>query len=77
MTTKEAIAGLFKLRRNQARNAEEGGPREAAEWIDRIESEVIGILDGTEFNTAKHIECEGAGCEGCGYLGYVRDTDDQ
>ena len=74
---KDAIKKLFELRRAQMRSAEGGAPREAAEAIDRLGGEVLGILDGVEFKTVPHIECDGKGCDGCGYLGYVRDTDDQ
>jgi plasmid stabilization system protein ParE len=71
------VARLFELRREQVRYLEEGGPREAAEWIDRIATEVKEILAGAQFLTIPHVECEGTGCDACGYLGYVRDTDPQ
>ena len=72
-----AVKALVELRRAQMRNAEEGAPREAAEAISRLGSEIYGILSGDEFETTKDLECDGKGCPCCGYLGYVRDTDDQ
>jgi len=74
---KAAVKTLVELRRNQMRCAEEGAPREAAEAISRLGSEIEGILNRDEFKTTKHLRCDGVGCHRCGYLGYVRDTDEQ
>ena len=71
---KAAVKALVELRRAQMRCSEEGAPREAAEAIDRLGGEIMGILNGEEFNTKPCVDDK---CESCGYLGYVRDTDDQ